>query len=147
MNHFPLPQILSSFPGKSIMFDALVHSQITDKYHIELDIETSILHVTYKLGNNGDFDIYKGKPVLTGEEPWMKDILDITNLKIKTLGNEMKYKNVIPFECDICYKQAYLNFILPCKHQFCRLCVLEWARLNNTCPSCREPFFMQYKLF
>jgi hypothetical protein len=42
-------------------------------------------------------------------------------------------------ECPICQDKlaGKKSMVLPCKHRFCRPCVVEWLGRKDTCPMCR----------
>eukprot|EP00210_Caulerpa_lentillifera_P003768 g3600.t1 len=45
--------------------------------------------------------------------------------------------------CNICmesFGSGTLTLELPCKHMFCRCCISEWLKENDTCPICRYKF-------
>lgn len=45
--------------------------------------------------------------------------------------------------CYICmdhYRMGTRVLTLPCKHTFCRRCVVKWLNENDTCPVCRYKF-------
>ena len=51
----------------------------------------------------------------------------------------------IPYECGICYENYPNNsnksVLNPCNHEFCTLCIITHASMNNrNCPFCRVPF-------
>src|SRR5271156_66552 len=46
-----------------------------------------------------------------------------------------------PPECAICQDDAELGSevaVLPCNHWYHRICVSEWLKQHDTCPSCRK---------
>ncbi len=44
-------------------------------------------------------------------------------------------------DCPCCHEPITNgNVTLNCTHQLCVQCFTKWARLNNTCPCCREVF-------
>jgi hypothetical protein len=44
-------------------------------------------------------------------------------------------------ECSICMGKAETPAKLSgCDHIFCKDCILEWAKRENSCPNCRAPF-------
>lgn len=47
--------------------------------------------------------------------------------------------------CVICTEVCKVPTNLDCKHQFCYRCILEWAKLNNVCPLCKQAFTVVYK--
>ena len=60
---------------------------------------------------------------------WGKDqICGITHNRLKCGVN----KNGIPFTSE-----------LNCKHRFQTNALLEWMKINSTCPLCREPFNLE----
>eukprot|EP00127_Corallochytrium_limacisporum_P003418 Clim_evm46s149 gene=Clim_evmTU46s149 len=43
--------------------------------------------------------------------------------------------------CAICYEQIEVRGWIPnCKHEFCYACILEWSKLSNNCPMCKQEF-------
>lgn len=43
--------------------------------------------------------------------------------------------------CSICMAKAETPAKLSgCDHIFCKDCILEWAKRENSCPNCRAPF-------
>ncbi len=45
-------------------------------------------------------------------------------------------KNIKKNTCSICLEEVE-NIPLKCGHAFHDECVLEWFKINNTCPNCR----------
>lgn len=44
-------------------------------------------------------------------------------------------------ECTICMGEVETRAKLSgCKHVFCKECILEWAKRENSCPNCRAAF-------
>ncbi|CAF1225611.1 unnamed protein product [Rotaria sordida] len=45
-------------------------------------------------------------------------------------------------KCSICLKEFQLNLTteLPCHHKYCKICIIEWLKLVNSCPMCRIEF-------
>ena len=45
-------------------------------------------------------------------------------------------------ECPVCLGTSPISARLPCRHQFCRECIEDWARRSPGagCPLCRAPF-------
>ena len=41
-----------------------------------------------------------------------------------------------PDECTICLEKN-TNIVLPCKHNFHEICILDWFTHNASCPLCR----------
>jgi len=39
--------------------------------------------------------------------------------------------------CVICMNKIKGRVTLNCSHTFCKSCIYEWTKLNNTCPTCR----------
>ena len=54
----------------------------------------------------------------------------------------MKKSLVKPFKiCSICLTKTKNEAKLDgCSHVYCRKCIVEWSKRNNTCPQCRAPF-------
>ena len=54
-----------------------------------------------------------------------------------------KYENLTKEKettCPICMDNMDGNVTLKCGHQMCPCCFAQHARLNNTCPICRDKF-------
>lgn len=47
--------------------------------------------------------------------------------------------------CSICTEACKVPTSLNCKHQFCYRCIIEWAKLNNVCPLCKQAFTVVHK--
>ena len=48
--------------------------------------------------------------------------------------------------CVICFENINNNYAkLKCSHKFCISCFVQHARLNNTCPLCRDEFSIKPK--
>lgn len=48
-------------------------------------------------------------------------------------------------ECCICYEMIDSdknNCITPCGHSFCFICIVKSIQVRNTCPCCRQPFYV-----
>jgi len=43
-------------------------------------------------------------------------------------------------DCSICMDEVKDKATLPCKHSFCKGCIVKWSETSTTCPNCREPF-------
>lgn len=44
-------------------------------------------------------------------------------------------------DCSICMGKVETRAKLSgCSHTFCKECILEWAKRENSCPNCRAPF-------
>tara|TARA_B100001063_G_scaffold121804_1_gene113791 strand:- start:943 stop:1527 length:585 start_codon:yes stop_codon:yes gene_type:complete len=43
-------------------------------------------------------------------------------------------------DCSICMCEITDKATLPCKHTFCKDCIVKWSETSTTCPNCREPF-------
>lgn len=46
-------------------------------------------------------------------------------------------------ECSICKSELNIDnedkiYCMPCKHYFHEKCLIQWLKLNNTCPLCRH---------
>jgi hypothetical protein len=52
------------------------------------------------------------------------------NIQIDELGELL--------ECCICKDIMIYPYILHCSHSFCKKCVVEWLRVNKSCPTCRK---------
>lgn len=49
-------------------------------------------------------------------------------------------------ECCICYEMidsTKNNCITPCGHSFCFICIVKSIQVRNTCPCCRQPFYIE----
>ena len=50
-------------------------------------------------------------------------------------------------KCVICLGNYLDDFgKLPCGHMFCLDCVIQWWRMHNTCPFCREEIIFITKI-
>lgn len=58
-------------------------------------------------------------------------IYSIHYIKLLLLTRKMEVHN-----CSICLENV-TNVPLKCGHAFHDECVLEWFKINNTCPNCR----------
>jgi hypothetical protein len=47
--------------------------------------------------------------------------------------------------CPVCQDDLKEPLLLPCKHLFCRPCILSWSETsgNDWCPQCHQRFFVQ----
>ena len=41
-------------------------------------------------------------------------------------------------ECPICFELIQNSTICPCVHHFCYKCIIDWCKINNLCPVCKE---------
>ena len=41
-------------------------------------------------------------------------------------------------QCPICLDQIKNSCIGSCVHHFCYSCLIDWCKINNTCPKCKE---------
>lgn len=59
------------------------------------------------------------------------------NIQINDLDN--RYINMMSTECNICL-ETIKNPVMEynCQNLFCGECLLEWLKLNNSCPLCRH---------
>tara|TARA_B100001059_G_C17653544_1_gene485742 strand:+ start:497 stop:859 length:363 start_codon:yes stop_codon:yes gene_type:complete len=73
------------------------------------------------------------------------------NRKIKLL-NELKkaiknwdyFNHNKKLDCSICLSEITnkFNYVkTKCNHTFCKKCINNWTKKNNTCPNCRQPLF------
>lgn len=44
-------------------------------------------------------------------------------------------------DCSICLEEVAEKPLIahPCRHEFCRTCILRWSSTNGNCPLCRQP--------
>lgn len=50
----------------------------------------------------------------------------------------------VQLQCSICFEDFKLNEEVkqtPCKHCYHEICITHWARIQNTCPTCRQPIY------
>lgn len=40
--------------------------------------------------------------------------------------------------CSICLELIKDEYETLCKHKFCKSCISDWQKNNNTCPLCRK---------
>lgn len=40
-------------------------------------------------------------------------------------------------DCVICYNHIITSCITSCNHHFCYKCLIDWCKIQNTCPKCR----------
>ena len=41
--------------------------------------------------------------------------------------------------CNICLEDTKTLYVTPCRHSFCKECILPWLENHNdTCPICRK---------
>ena len=80
---------------------------------------------------------------------WVDIINDIKKVYIKDLG-ESEWRAIDwindedDIDCAVCYKNWNVNMVLPCGHKFCKQCILQWAKVQNTCPCCRREFVVKF---
>ena len=64
------------------------------------------------------------------------------NVQIRSL---ITLKNIpkLDEDCPICYENNNeKNWVeLPCRHKFHNECILEWLKIKNICPVCRQEFY------
>lgn len=41
-------------------------------------------------------------------------------------------------DCPVCFDKICTPVLLPCEHVFCKNCVIEWIKINSSCPLCRH---------
>ena len=80
---------------------------------------------------------------------WVDIINEIKKVYIKDLGeSEWRATDWIndedDIDCAVCYKNWNVNMVLPCGHKFCKQCILQWAKVQNTCPCCRREFVVKF---
>ena len=54
-------------------------------------------------------------------------------IEVTGSGNKINDKNI----CLICADSVIDTHILPCEHQICRNCLLQYLSENKVCPFCR----------
>jgi predicted amidophosphoribosyltransferase len=37
-------------------------------------------------------------------------------------------------------EENILSSLDSCKHEFCKICIKKWSKLENTCPICKKRF-------
>ena len=42
------------------------------------------------------------------------------------------------FQCPICMGEMKEPTLTPCRHRFCRQCLIKWLQQRQTCPSCNR---------
>lgn len=54
-----------------------------------------------------------------------------------------KEESVLDLTCSICLEQMKkeTRASIACAHQFCYPCIEEWAKVENSCPICKAPFY------
>jgi ankyrin repeat protein len=58
--------------------------------------------------------------------------------KQKAYSNRWVQKVTTKKPCDICFEENIQKQKTPwCKHYFCTPCLQNWAKINNSCPTCR----------
>lgn len=93
----------------------LSNKEIEKKYLEDLDIPIENKNLRLKNINN-EIDIQKEK---------IKNLKDrITELSNKT--------------CSICLDFYKNPIILECTHVYCGVCLINWLKVNNKCPTCRK---------
>lgn len=70
---------------------------------------------------------------------WMNSVTEVIKVYIKK-DNEWESGEWTGQECVVCYKNLEVDTSLPCGHMFCRKCIMEWAKVNHSCPCCRREF-------
>lgn len=69
-----------------------------------------------------------------------KEVLDIQCSKLrdkKTLTNDSNMKSNL---CNICFDEMIEPSFIRCGHNYCYLCLMEWSKTTNKCPTCKKKF-------
>lgn len=45
--------------------------------------------------------------------------------------------NIFTIECPVCMCDFDNKIVTHCGHEFCRKCLVDWTKVNNSCPICR----------
>ena len=64
-----------------------------------------------------------------------KKVDKITNKEWWFLGLTFNNDNI---DCSICLNETNNNLKTKCGHVFCKPCIFEWSKMQNTCPHCRK---------
>jgi len=95
------------------------------------------------LTNTGDLCWQNDMEHIKGNVSWIEMISEIAKVYVKEDGiwvaKEWDYA-----DCAICYKNWGVDMTLPCGHVFCKHCLMQWAKVNNTCPCCRQEFEIKF---
>ena len=69
-------------------------------------------------------------------EEWIEKKSRIEN-KLQEL--EIRFKDALKGNCNICFEKLNKPALVPCCHQvFCGQCIMTWFGRNNSCPLCRK---------
>jgi hypothetical protein len=90
----------------------------------------------------------KGSSVLTQDNAQnLKNVNDHNDTQLETLTERITsnvpeglYFSTFDelLECFICRKRLITPYILHCSHTFCKKCIIEWLRVNKSCPTCKK---------
>ena len=80
---------------------------------------------------------------IKGSVSWIEMISEVAKVYVKENG-EWIVKEWLSPDCAICYKNWGVDMNLPCGHLFCKRCIMQWAKVNNTCPCCRHEFVVKF---
>ena len=73
------------------------------------------------------------------------NIYIIINIDKMTNNAKINLKNIdkLDEDCPICYENNKDKkwAELPCSHKFHNECILEWLKIKNLCPFCRQEFY------
>lgn len=62
--------------------------------------------------------------------------------KIPTFANVNNY----PIYCSICQEEQTNTVKIDCGHNFCKECIIDYTKIGNNCPNCRESIRNIYEI-
>eukprot|EP01038_Epipyxis_sp_PR26KG_P016354 gene16354-22288_t len=128
------------------------NNSVTNKSEIEVISDDTQATKRQKIESNLDTNINTSELIFTLVSSNSNDInhivendninQNISNKKVNSKGS-MLTRFLRPYECSICCDTMACTITLPCSHNFCYLCITDWASKNKSCPLCYAGFDVQ----